>query len=125
MCLSEINKEKPKPNGVGYKVFEKDSKGKLRSWLYGPDPTKGKWMKARKEYQHHRNYWSGFHIFTTLDGAMKWLGVGPGDVIVKVRYRGAHTSGRQGSSPVVVADKMFVPKNCRNLSRNLMIKVRK
>ena len=71
MCMGKVDKKKPKPEGTGFKVFEKGWSGDLYGSisLAGPYPV-GTWIKA-KDYKVRddalewitwaKGYKTGFH----------------------------------------------------------------
>jgi len=119
MCLDIITKRNPwKSWGVGYKKYIEHCNGRLDSavmtceeyWDYG------RWYSADETdlyttYEGEK-YTSGFHIFSTKAEAKSWGS--PHSVVVKVRYRGAHTIGIQNGAKVIVARKVKLLKEIRD-----------
>lgn len=111
MCLSIVKKDieddSKLSEGVGYKIFRRYNPKYLFGEYYTPISYKdtgypiGKWIKSDDAV--YTDDWSysyppGFHIFTSLKSAVKWLGPewGRGRYIIRqVRYRNAHTIGCQ------------------------------
>lgn len=121
MCLDQISSVSPKPVGFFYKVFSV-RKGKLYSYFRGSGPNGvplklGRWLKAIPVFvrvsQSHDWYNTGFHGFSTLEGAENFKKDIGGDKIVKCRYRKATVQGIEywcGGPLVIVAREMFIPK---------------
>ena len=126
MCLDTIKRKTSKPGKkvfVGYKVFGKKGEMLLfrnqkliKNRKRYSRVARNKWLKAYKvliEGYWNKNkkrndwYWSGFHVFKTLNGAKKWEKY-CGGVIKKVEYRGKRTEGWQDGCRVDVADEMFI-----------------
>jgi len=112
MCLSTISKKRPKPEGIGYKVFVRCGVGvkRIRGEFSGGTRPIGKWLKARDPKIIGSTYKLGFHIFTRLSSVKQWH-CGGEEVIFKVKYRKARLRGWQeymGLLPVVVADEIYI-----------------
>jgi hypothetical protein len=120
MCLDNIiERVKPdskKSSGIGYKVFIAysmvDCKKGPFGVFYAPPGTSrypiGKWVAADGP---------GFHVFTSLKSATKWRGKVGNEEIRQVRYRKAHTIGKDGGGRCVVAEEIKVGrviKSARN-----------
>jgi hypothetical protein len=115
MCLDTIIRTKPKPTGMGYKVFKRRRNGVLYGEYSKGTRPKGRWLKA-KDYRAKntasmtRRYPPAFHVFKTRKGAERW--VRSCQVIFSVQYRGAYIQGYQAweaaRSMVVVAKEIFI-----------------
>jgi hypothetical protein len=124
MCLSSINKRKPKPEGVGYKVFvplvHANAKiTSVASVFYPIHYRFNRWYKARKENVQTEDskeiYKTGFHIFLTRWEATRYA-CGR-DLVRKVQYRKARLLGKQdpyvgihAKLDCLVADEMRIPE---------------
>jgi|SRR5579864_5706556 len=106
MCLCTISRsQKPKPEGEGWKVFglyrdRSAEKAYLRGVYHtGPDISATEWNKTDTEHVIGGGlYRAGWHIFKTEAAAKKMMldvFQRPYRVVLKVRYRGAHTEGTQ------------------------------
>ena len=130
MCLETIDKKGKLEDGVGYKVFVLAGKKELLSQLF----PKGRLIRNRwlKDYSGEKiyagffstadTYSSGWHIFTQIEGARRWYDnstssasvvYGQPQVIHRVRYRKAHTLGKQPvgggkHASVIVAKEMKI-----------------
>lgn len=122
MCLSIIDKDKIKtvtPNTVmfGYKVFSKDPETKkLYTSVFNYEVVVNKWMKAKRKrlFSGFQSYMSGFHIFTSRNGAIAWKkydNYGENDIVIKrVKCRKITCFGFQINKKVIVAKEMLVIK---------------
>lgn len=133
MCLQKIDKiynPASPQQGIGYKVVQNIHSNFMHSKLkvffkkkmgikYMGDTRvsnlfhKSKWNKDKAEGVIISNtgyhncpkgvYPTGYHIFATLVGAKKWIGICK-DIIVKVEYKDVVAIGKQnGTSKVIVA----------------------
>lgn len=106
MCLSAVDQGfKAPPNTQelwAWKVFTHTSSGRLAFTHYHLDRVisvpRGKWLRAR-QVPLDAGYISGFHCFTTREGARDWARELEWDAvrlkILRVRIRGVHTQGTQ------------------------------
>ena len=127
--------------GVGYKVFRK-KENILQGELQGDDKKPRSmrvWLKANdysseydRKFRHHHKlidinmnsqYKSGWHIFKDLESAKIWkenVPEEPDRIIKKVKYKNAHTEGKQGIrefqneayiyGDVIIADEIYIYK---------------
>ncbi len=108
MCLHAIASKKPEPEGEGWKVFRLGEYfrfvaiGEIRLGsvyhsiqLYSLTEWNKTSVESKIFIDARDFYLTGFHIFTDLDAAKRMVVTYHGRVILKVRYRGAHTLGRQ------------------------------
>ncbi len=137
MCLTAITeriKEGGKKSwGVGYKVFFRNFDKKPEGVVFSSsgglilDPESAgvypinKWVKANRSVKCFAtsdspiksacgSYVSGFHIFTSLKGAIKWRGQDKNEEIRQVYYRKAHTTGIQCQHRCIVAEEIKLGK---------------
>lgn len=117
MCVTSLDKAKPKSTGTGYKVFNVSNK-KLRGIFQdrskGASILLGVWYEAvirpvslwrdNKSY----SYDSGFHIFKTLEGARSFRDHCYGRKVYEIKYEGATYSGIDRNSPVIIAKYMKI-----------------
>lgn len=135
MCLSTVTKEIDNfgklSKGVGYKVFWRpEAKLKPYGEYYTPEEyggdgyPVGKWIQSNDSSSDDRGimsdegyYKCGFHIFTSLRAAVRWVGGDFGYEVRQVQYRNAHTLGKQnvwGSDcRCIVASEMKIGKVVR------------
>jgi len=103
MCLHAVStSKKPKPEGEGWKVFAIRIDFNGHPHLVGVYHTNAPispsdWNKTDVSKKIGGGlYNAGFHIFNTEEGAGRMvLGYYGFRVMLKVRYRGAHTEGTQ------------------------------
>jgi hypothetical protein len=107
MCLHAIAKKKPEPEGEGWKVFRiikyftfvASGELELGSVYHSIRLSSTEWNKTSVEGKIYIGgiefYHTGFHIFTDLAAAKRMAIADYDRVILKVRYRGAHTIGQQ------------------------------
>ena len=119
MCLTTI-KEIPINTNKGYKLFRKFTK------TYTPvfqctdiSYILNTWTTDKNNYrirnQSNETYFTGFHIFLTLEDVKGWLGTVPicdNEVYCEVEFEDVVTSGMQDGYPCVVAKKMRIIKEC-------------
>lgn len=92
MCLSVVSERKPKPSGVGYKVFIPYG-NRLRGLVYGGIYVRGAWRKAKGDPSVSDH---GFHIYKKkTDAEARAADHGFNRIVVRVRYRGAITRVRE------------------------------
>ena len=124
MCLDTVTTPKKlKSEGTGYKVLYKSRRGMLYFCYFMdkeiPLPIK-KWINEKdyrlKQYKRHETispygacYPMGFHIYRNKGDAKKSVCF-DSDVIVPVKFRQAHTTGKQSGKNIVVAKEIFIPK---------------
>ena len=116
MCLDKITSTSPTPSGVGYKVFLKRGR-QFYQVYHGPRESlprlTKKWLNEKdfgygyKLISEYISYRAGWHIFTTLKDAIIWR---PDlrRTVRKVKYRNAHTLGRQTNLDVIVAKEIYI-----------------
>lgn len=121
MCLDKVSKTKPRPEGVGYKVFglrpgDKRLYGEIarphkvrptETWLNSRDysvRTKGFVSPIRGKYP------VGWHIFKSMVAVKNWIGSFSLEycAIKRVKYRLAHTEGTTYGYKVVVAKEIYI-----------------
>jgi len=121
MCLKIVSKEKPKPKGYGYKVFEVrngmlvgDYTAQCKSrpvgvWLksenYTPTPDERAFLAPIEG-----KYPLGWHVFKTRKSAEAWMSgkISP-SCIRKIKYRKAHTQGiNRHKHNIVVAKEIYI-----------------
>lgn len=127
MCLDIVDipkkLKKLKSDGNGYKMLYKSLRGKLYFCYYMekevPLPIE-KWINE-KDYrlkQHRKQetisphgvcYPMGFHVYKYKRHAKQATAL-TSDVVVPVRFRQAHTSGKQGGKIVIIAKEIFIQK---------------
>lgn len=126
MCLSTVTKKignSKLSKGVGYKIFDRSCNSLPPSGeYYTPDrycaygyPI-GKWINADGNNimaDDGHFYPSGFHIFTSLKSAVKYLAGETYLEIRKVQYRDAHTLGTQSNGRCIVAKEIKLGKVIR------------
>ena len=121
MCINVTNK-KPKPTGVGYKVFTLDGRYAIGSNVRNDRthrPTK-RWLHENRfrPSAYRPDYGYGWHIYNYLSdaiastkepGHMEWLDGKP-ECVRRVRYRQAFAEGEQifSHAPTVVAKEIFI-----------------
>ena len=118
MCLWEISKRKPASTGFGYKVYKNTNISKKITRLEGAYNTVkyklGELYKAEvlpyikiQNMSFTMTYEPGFHIYKSLTDAQLDLDFHH-NTIVKVKYSGAHTIGKEQdfTGTVVVASKI-------------------
>jgi len=131
MCLEMVYKKTPPKTGYFYKVFESLGTN-LKFPFECQNARRGEWLESGggNIYSDHWNdkygwwipYPRGFHGMTTLRGAKKFIkeywakGNTENLVILRVRYSGGHTAGRQ-SGNCIVASKIYIPKNAKDLRK--------
>ena len=110
MCLDRVTGKALKPEGVGYKVYDMpDENGYI--FLRGCPIKSGRWHLANGSSWNLVSYDYGFHIFTTLRAATRYLNSKTdARCVVKVKYKQAHTRGVQWKGCVVIAKKMMIVK---------------
>ena len=124
MCLDIVDTPKKlKSDGNGYKMLYKSLRGKLYFCYFMekevPLPTE-KWINEKdhrtKQYKRQEIispygvcYPMGFHIYKHKRHAKQAVSF-PSDVVVPVKFRQAHTTGKQGKKIVIVAKEIFIPK---------------
>lgn len=118
MCLNTITETGLNKSGYGWKVFMVRN-GKLYGDIFFTNKPKrlNRWLKAiRVRIKVFLNeYPSGFHIFIEKNTALSWQRgtVGDNNVIRRVKYRKAHTTGTQSGScflggNTIVADEILI-----------------
>lgn len=118
MCLQTVSKTKPKPEGMGYKVFYKNPNRGIETANQFFPVTLGKWLHAFKRGVLYTQvsvsslkkypYPKGFHVFASKEGAIAWVVDFGYQIVLPVKYRKAHTQGTQEGRKVIVADEIFV-----------------
>ncbi len=116
MCLNRVtdNVHSPDASGTGWKMFDLDSHGRLVSWYLSGEPyCINQWYEAYSFVAGEtKEYWPGFHIFTTRRDAKKWT---LGSAIRKIRWRHQLATGIQdcanGSVPCIVAKEILILPN--------------
>lgn len=116
MCLNKVDKIlKPIDwtERTAWKVFRPIPEGyqfEFQGLRGSPEVPTGKWLKAKVSDLRSWGYKSGFHAFTTREGARVWRGYPyDGYAIVKVKVRGVQTLGSQCGHECLVAREMLVP----------------
>ena len=125
MCLDIITTPKKlKPNGTGYKMFHKKNNGDLyfsyrfigkqvplpiRKWMNEKDYRK-KHNKGKEKIwvRNHESYPMGFHIYLNKKFAEEIMW--GSDVLIPVKFRKAHTKGKQIGINVIVAKEIFIQR---------------
>lgn len=112
-----------KRSGYGYKVFIRSHylAGQLlfmfRSYRGARSLITGDWLKAEEGVLHttsKETYTAGFHIYTRRQDAIEICGNRWSNMcVVRVQYRGAHTTGYDYAAHIVVARYMRVAKKYR------------
>ena len=123
MCLEWIDREKPRPSGIGYKVYRKRGRFLYSEFFSGVRRPTRKWLGAR--WVEHttactdvvrQRYKPTWHILTSLQEAKRWaveaqkiwFKGGAKYVVRKVKYIGAHTMGKQSRSTIIVANGIYI-----------------
>ena len=118
MCLSAITETGLNKSGSGWKVFDIGECGKPKFECYRLRgdlrvPVR-RWVKAGGPRELTSRcgvkYRGGFHIFISRKDAGRWC-MFKDEKIIKVNYRGGHTTGKQGNLLVIVAKEMYVPND--------------
>ena len=124
MCLDTFsNRLKEHPNykkGYGWKVFRIANSGGLhftnQRWNESYTVPRGKWLDSGKIRGDgiafafsNRTYIPHFHIYLDKVSNMDLVG----KICVPVRFGSPNTTGIQDGREVVVAKKMFVPKDIK------------
>lgn len=124
MCLDIITTPKKlNTQGMGYKIFHKTKRGNLYFYYSGigkqvPLPIET-WLNEKKYRSSvdkktetilttSASYPMGFHIYLNkklVSGCLYGR-----DVIVSVKFRKAHTKGKQDGKNIIVAKEIFIPK---------------
>ena len=103
-----------KKSGWGWKVF-RGSRDKLCGMFYTPsgiDFFEGNRSRpyAKDKWHRHKKDSPGFCLFTKIENAERYRSMFPDTVIVRVRYRGALTSGSvDGIRHAITAAEIFIP----------------
>lgn len=124
MCLDTATKLDPQQEGIGYKCFQTDPGGGLRTMLNYFPVERGKWITNPDAGGMIRSwgveYFSGFHILENCDEVLLYLGHEysmhnyPWHIsahrfeIFPVKYKAAHTRGTQYGFKVIVADEIYI-----------------
>jgi hypothetical protein len=100
MCLNVSLSRKPAPEGEGWKVFgirfDLEGRPHLTGVYYAHDPISlTNWNKADVSKKIGGGlYYAGYHVFKIEEAAKKMLlDFAKYRVMLRVRYRGAHTEG--------------------------------
>jgi hypothetical protein len=120
--MDKISETKPKPEGVGYKVFDlRYGDGELYGELARRDKIRpmGTWLKSRN-YSVRKGdclvdpirgkYPVGWHVFKSMIAVKNWVcGMHPDYIAIKrIRYRQAHTEGTTDGYKTVVAKEIYI-----------------
>lgn len=130
MCLAIIDSNKQIESGVGWKIFEVS--GERVKFLYRKHGgnaivKRGTWLHVRKyeaiqtwnvKTQKFESYAAGFHLYAKYSEAVKIAKNGKNRKVVRVKFEGCFTQGREysySSTPsrhvsVLVAQSIFVAK---------------
>jgi hypothetical protein len=137
MCLSTIQKVHKRPletEGWGWKVFKVSSGNYLYFQYRYNEQTfiTNKWLRAKKkavrcQFPQHKRYLTGFHIFKTKKGALRWMGgeesfIFSKKVCKKVKYKNLRIIGTQDRCKCLVADKLFIPSERQYSDGELALK---
>lgn len=106
-------------DGVGYKVFERYKGEKLQS-PYCPAPKsmslnteyKADYLGPIKYWRQHEKYEyvGGFHIFTTMEGAINYISDPETECVYEVSYRNLGGKGIQDNHDCITAEFMTINK---------------
>lgn len=126
MCLDSLKGKLVQSSGIGYKVYMKPCNYDEPGYrLYqGPRVKIGKWLIAKTIKLNTRDfsqYISGFHIFSQLRDALRFARVkrkSGSSIIMRVKYKYAHTVGVQWNKRVIVANKMKLDKKLYEIKPN-------
>ena len=126
MCLTYLTTSKKiESEGNGYKIFFKTTRGNLKSSYFHKAtilPTE-KWInekdfrippyKDKEEITASSGYSypMGFHIYKNIKRAINHSYSQFRGVVVPVKFRKAHTRGKQCGLNVVVAKEIFIQKS--------------
>ena len=106
MCLDVVERKNPPESGWGWKQFNSITETYAYTYFRETKLKRGVWChsstyKLMTETYPAVSYPSGFHI---------WLEKCElGGIVRKVRFRKAHTLGRQYSRDVIVARDIYIP----------------
>ena len=129
MCLDTVWKTKPKPGGVGYKVFRckvgaiygrfgiHEKPRPQEMWIFCGNFSPSEKSLGKMKLIHE--YIPGWHIYATLKGALDsehcdtmrdFIEDNPEKYfqIRKVKYRGGRVQGRYSNHKVIVADEIYI-----------------
>ena len=128
MCLDIVTTPKNlKSDGIGYKMLYKSRRGKLYFPYFMekevPLPV-DKWINEKdyrlKRYKRKETisadggcYQMGFHVYRNKGQAEKRTCF-ESDIIVRVKFRQAHTRGKQGGLNVIVAKEIFIQSEVKH-----------
>jgi hypothetical protein len=116
VCLTYVTKryKKKRTSGWAYKVLADINDHTVLTPYQSARIRRGCWVQAERillnyEYgvPYGQEYTSGFHLWAEKPYTLA--------LVLKVRYRGAHTFGVQWGADVIVADEIYIPKTRKKM----------
>ena len=121
MCLTRLTPPPVTPSGYGF-VVRKSASGCYHSLFYnyhedqilGEEQTIAE-AKTLQTQEGYKDYPCGFHIWESREAAFDYA-LSRSEVVLRVKYRGAHTRGRHNGHSVVVAEFITLIREVDNVS---------